>query len=134
MDQRIEQFRRIRKTVRQGRRSGAAPYPTEARAIALEIARERGVEAKDSIKLAQELGLAPQTLEVWLSRRHQHSDGLVPVQLVRVEPGNDSEGSGLPKPSCPPGAEASPVVVLPSGVRIEGLDLEAMVVVARALS
>ncbi len=133
MDQRIQQFRRIGKRVRQGRRSGAAPYPKEAKAIALEIARERGVRAQDSIKFANELGLAPQTLAAWLSQE-QHDEGLLSVRLVGAEPGSEGEPTCPKRPSSTLEPEASPVVVLPSGVRLEGLDLEAMVVVARALS
>jgi hypothetical protein len=116
-------IRAIRKQVRFHRRTRAAktvPYPGSVREAAVSLAREQSQAGIPVRRTAHELGLRPQTLYLWLSRKP--SKGLRPVTITdNVEPTAE-----LPEPR--------PVLVTPQGFRIEGLDAVRLVALLRGLS
>ena len=117
-----EGVRRIRSQIsrfRQGRRSTAVRYPAAFRLEVLAIARRRRARGAGVARIARELGLAPWTLALWLRKR---PSGV--LRVVDVTPD--------PAPVSAPSV-AGPVLITPQGVRIEGLDLPALVMLLRAL-
>jgi transposase-like protein len=75
-------------------------------------------------RIARELGLRTQTLSLWLRRTPAAK-----LRAVRVE---RDPHSAIPVAVAT--SEVRPVVVTPSGVRIEGLDFESLVHVVRSLA
>ena len=114
---------RLRSQARQftnRRKPTGTRYSAAFRVEVVSVARARAAEGVPVARIARELGLRTQTLALWLRRT------LVPkLRAVRVE--RD------PRPA-PVVSESRPVVVTPSGVRIEGLDLDGLVRVVRSLA
>jgi transposase-like protein len=114
---------RLRSQVRQftnRRKPTATRYSAAFRAEVVSVARARVAEGVPVAGIARELGLRTQTLTLWLRGT------LAPkLRAVRVE--RD------PRPA-PVVSEFRPVVVTPSGVRIEGLDFETLLRVVRSLA
>ena len=126
MDARIAEFRTFVDRARQGRRSGASPYPKEARSLAILLTQELTATGQDFESVAKTLGVAPQTLDSWLQGG---SPVLRPVCSSSEELGRD-HAKEEPVSATP----GRPVVVLPSGIRVEGLSLEGVIAVLRGLS
>jgi len=80
------------------------------------VARSRQAEGVAVSRVARELGLWPDTLIRWLRAASRRG-----VRAVTVEPE-------------PVQRAAQPVLVTPRGVRVEGLDVEALVHVLRSLA
>ena len=99
-------------------------YSPAFRVEAVSVARARVVEGVPVARIARELGLRTQTLSLWLRRER-----LPKLRAVRVE---RDPHSAAPVALATP--ELRPVVVTPSGVRIEGLDLDGVVRVVRSLA
>lgn len=101
------------------RRSPTATRYTEAfRLEVVALARERVGHGVALARVARDLGLRPRTLALWLRRRP------VPkLRQVQVEP----EHERAP-------AITSLVLVMPSGLRIEGLDLDGILRLLRSLA
>ena len=116
--------RRLRSQVRRvenRRKPTGTRYSAGFRAEVVTLARARIAEGVAIARIARDLGLRPKTVTLWLR--------LVPVpklRAVRV----DSD----PRPAPAVASELRPVVVTPSGVRIEGLDLDGVVRVVRSLA
>ena len=99
-------------------------YSAAFRAEVVSVARARVVEGVPVARIARELGLRTQTLSLWLRRER-----LPKLRAVHVE---RDPHSAAPVALATP--ELRPVVVTPSGVRIEGLDLDGVVRVVRSLA
>jgi hypothetical protein len=94
-----------------GRRSRHGALPRELRERATAYARARAATGATTASVAAEVGMSAKTVERWL--RAAAPAALVPVRIVDV--GRAS------KPALP-----APVVTTPSGLRVEGLDLDAL--------
>ena len=105
------------------RRAPTATRYTEAfRSEVVSLARARLAEGVAVARIARELGLRPRTLGLWLRR------GPAPrLRRVRVErePGRVPNDGAVPR---------SLVLVMPSGVRIEGLDLDGIARLLRSIA
>ena len=99
-------------------------YSAAFREEAVSVARARVVEGVPVARIARELGLRTPTLSLWLRRER-----LPKLRAVRVE---RDPHSAAPVALVTP--EIRAVVVTPSGVRIEGLDLDGVVRVVRSLA
>lgn len=135
MEERLAKFRAFAQAARAGRRSGATPYPEEARQLAVGIAREMYAVGRSVDAVAETLGVASQTLASWTKAGRP---GLRPVRTVSGCREGDGGGveRGVPRAAEPTSTAVSStaVVVLPSGVRVEGLTVEGVISVLRAMS
>jgi hypothetical protein len=118
MDETIQKLRAEARRLTRGKVPRAVRYPAAFRAAAVALIRSRCRRGLSRRRVAQELGLQTQSLTRWLQEPVRPV--LRPV-AVRVEP----EGAGR--------AGASPVLITPQGVRVEGLDPEGLIAVLRAL-
>ncbi len=116
MDRRIESFRRQVLARREGRKRGAAPYDEAARQLACDHAAHASRQGRAWIAIARELGVSPITLRKWC--RSKIRSRLVPVTVTAP-------------PALASGARVT--LVTPSGLRIEGLDVDGAVALVRAL-
>jgi len=107
---------RIRQLTR-GKQPRGRRYPASLRAEVVALARARQAEGVAVARIARELGLGARTLALWMGRERP---ALRRVRLVR-EP-EAAAGPGLP------------VVHTPTGLRVEGLDLDSVVRLLRALA
>lgn len=119
----LDPTRRLRLQVRRfenRRKPTGTRYSAGFRAEVVALARGRIADGVAVARIASDLGLRPKTVTLWLRR--------VPVpKLLAVRVDRD------PRPA-PVASEIRPVVVTPSGVRIEGLDLDGVVRVVRSLA
>lgn len=127
MDARVREFRKLASTFGAGKGPRPAPYPERCRRLALDYTEERLEEGASLRSVSEDLGVAAQTLSVW---RDRYSDELRPVRVSAPEPAPEAE-PGPPK--VPEDESARPVVVLPSGARIEGLGVDGVIAVLKAL-
>jgi transposase-like protein len=119
MDERIRQLQyRIRALHRGHARTGTR-YPEDLRAEVVTLARANRTAGRSLSSLARAVGLSVPTLTGWLRRPG-------PGRLRRV--------TVAPSPSPALAAPARPLVLVTSqGVRVEGLDLAALVTLLRSL-
>jgi len=124
----LDSARRLRSQARQfanRRKPTGTRYSSAFRA---EVAAHAHVEVREGVavaRIARDLGLRPKTLTLWMRRMPASK-----LRAVSVE--HD------PRPGPMPAAVATPerraVVVTPSGVRVEGLDLDGIVQLMRSLA
>ena len=76
-------------------------------------------------RIARDLGLRPKTLTLWM-----RDTRVSKLRAVRVE----RDARPLPSAAAVAAAEQRLVVVAPSGIRVEGLDLDGIVHLMRSLS
>jgi transposase-like protein len=88
------------------------------RAEALEVARDLQSQGVAVARIARDLGVRPKTLALWLREK-----GRGRMRRVIVGPG--------PVAEKPP---VQPVLLTPHGVRVEGLDLDAVIHLLRSLA
>jgi hypothetical protein len=119
MDEEIRRLRADARRLAQGRPRSQVRYPDTFRQAAVTLARRRQRRGASVTGLARQIGVSEPTLTKWL--RPPPGAGLRPV-AVTLAP--------LPEPH----AGASPVVITPNGVRVEGLDRDAVIAVLRALA
>lgn len=115
--------RRLRLQARQfanRRKPTGTRYPGAFREEVVAVARARVAAGLGIARIARDLGLRSKTVALWLRR----SSGSK-LRAVRVE------RDPRPVAVLP---EVRPVVVTPSGLRIEGLDLDGLLRVIRALA
>ena len=114
-------IRRLRSEAQQ-RARGKAPrairYPPRFRASAVKVARAHVSQGGALADLAAEMGVATPTLQHWLEQ-----PATPRLRPVRVEPVTRLGGE-----------PARPVLITRHGVRVEGLDAEALIAVLRALA
>lgn len=125
MDARVKEFKKLAGALGAGRGPRPMPYPERCRRLALDYAEERLDQGATFRSISEDLGVAAQTLSDW---RDRYSDELRPVRVSAPEPELGRE----------PEAEASdetlsPVLVLASGARIEGLDVDGIIAVLKAV-
>lgn len=125
MDARVKEFRELASTFGAGKGRRPAPYPERCRRLALDYVEERLDEGASLLSISETLGVSPQTLSDW---RGRYGDELRPVRVSAPEPEPETE-----PPEVPAGEAARPVVVLPGGTRIEGLDVDGVIAVLKAL-
>lgn len=116
-----ESIRRLRSQVSrftQGRPRTAVRYSPAFRAEVAAVARRRVGEGVGLRQTAREIGVAPWTLALWVRQ-----GGPSVFRAVTVVP--DMEVTAAPP---------QPVLVTPSGFRVEGLDAATLVTMLRALS
>ena len=90
-------------------------YPWELKARITEFAQERRGEGASWAQIAEDVGIAFETLRRWCIATGATSRAMVPVHVVSDE------------------AERSVSIVSPTGYRIEGISLRDAVAVLRAL-
>lgn len=114
---RVRRFRRqLQSSV--GPRGPGRRYPAELRTEALEIAAARRKTGASTRAVAKELGIPEVTLKRWAeSAGDLRCEGRAPFHEVTVR--------GDPPPR--------PVLVLPNGARVEGLDIDGVVELIRRL-
>jgi transposase-like protein len=103
---------------------GRKLFAAELRGQVVELTRDWSARGKTQSELAHKLGLAPTTLCEWLKASPQPTRGEARVRPVHVIAEANASASLV----------AQRCVVLPSGVRIEGLSLSETITLARALS
>ena len=116
-----ESIRRLRSQVSrftQGRPRTGVRYSLAFRAEVAAVARRRVSQGVGLRQTAREIGVAPWTLALWVRQ-----DGQPVLRAVTVVP--DTEATAAPP---------QPVLVTPSGFRVEGLDTAMLVTMLRALS
>ena len=106
------------------RKPTATRYTEAFRAEVVAHARSKMVAGVAVCRIARDLRLRPQTLGLWL-RAEPSPPKLRPVCV-------DRDPRPVPTPMLGP-IEVRPVVVTPAGVRVEGLDLDGVVRLVRAL-
>lgn len=115
-----DDVRRIRRDIarlQQDRHPTAVRYPVALRQKVLAFARRRQARGVGIAALARELGLAEWTVSLWLRKTS------VPIlRAVEVAPAT------APAPTV-----ATPVLITPQGVRIEGATVETLAALLRAL-
>ena len=118
MSERVRRLRGEAKRFTNGTSPTATRYSAEFRDEVLSLARERGALGMPVARIAAELGVRSQTLTLWLRsapKRH--------LRRVKVAP----EIATL--------APAAPAFAVSVGaMRVEGLDLESLVRLVRALA
>ena len=119
MDTAIRRLRSEAQQLARGKAPRAIRYPARFRTAAVKVARAHLDQGGGLAALAEELGVATPTLQHWLER--PAVPRLLPVTL---EP---ATGLGVREP-------ARPVLITRQGVRVEGLDAEALIAVLRALA
>jgi hypothetical protein len=116
-------IRRLRSEAQQlarGKAPRAIRYPARFRTTAVRIARAHVDQGRALADLADEVGVATPTLKHWLERPAS-------LRLRRVVTIEHAVGRGERD-------RPRPVLTTPQGVRVEGLDAEALIAVLRALA
>jgi hypothetical protein len=116
MDEAIRRLRADARRLAQGKPRSQVRYPDAFRRAAVTVTRMCQGRGGSVTRLAREIGVSEPTLTKWLRPP--------PLRPVAVT---------LPAPP-EPHAAASPVLITPTGVRVEGLDRDALIVVLRALA
>lgn len=116
MSERVSRLRQQASRFVDAGRPPRTRYPAKFREQVLVLARERRSQGLSLSRVAAELGLKAKTLSIWL-----RSPVRAAVRRVIVAP------------EVPVGREAGPVVVLAEGLRIEGLTVEGVAHLLRAL-
>jgi hypothetical protein len=120
MEARPERFRKSVEKYFGGRPGRGARYPEDLQQEAVFLARAGVLEGKSLESIARELGVGAMTLAGWLEKIGV-SEPLRPVEIQR-EPDKEKSGKAF-----------ALAVVTPSGWRIEGLCLEDVPELLRAL-
>lgn len=96
-------------------------YPSPLRRAVVQYVQEQRSVGRRPHRVALELGVRQQTLAHWL---RSATPSIRPVRIAA------SESS----PAITPTSSSRPVLVLASGHRVEGLDVEQLVTLVRALA
>lgn len=124
MDQRISELReRIEQSSKT--KAGRRAYRAELRDDIAELALAWTSGGNTWSELARRLGISRETLKCWMRARTGDAPGNARMRPVRVL---DAE----PAPAGPRAVTRS--LLLPSGARIEGLTMDEVITLARALS
>jgi hypothetical protein len=95
-------------------------YPEELRRLAVEYSRQAARAGRSRRQISSDLGLSEWSLARWVGRGEARGrQGGSPVHEVAVVESSSAVG---------------PVLVMASGVRVEGLSLSSLVAVLRGLS
>jgi len=124
----LDSARRLRSQARQFENRRKPTGTRYSPAFRAEVAAHAHVEVREGVavaRIAHDLGLRPKTLTLWMRRMPASK-----LRSVSVE--HDSQPVRMPAAVATP--ERRPVVVTPSGVRVEGLDLDGIVHLMRSLA
>ena len=114
----IRCLRREVAAIRGAARGRGDRYPEALRSKIVRHVRPRRACGESLAVISRDLGVTAPTLQRWLSS--SGSSGFRQVEVAPAEP--------------LPAKNASPAVILPNGVRVEGLDLAGLVTLLRALA
>jgi len=131
MDERVRQLRATVEGLRQGSAPKATRFSAAFREQVIALAKERRAAGTPLLRTASELGLHVRTIGRWLRGISKKAEGNAPkrhFRRVTVAPAGD-EGR-VARVSSP----AAALVVIVGSLRIEGLDLDGVVRLVRALS
>jgi len=106
-------------------KAGRRAYRAELRADIAELARAWTSRGNTWSELARRLGISRYTLKCWMQPRTRDAQRSARMRPVRVL---DPESA----PAAPPTVTRS--LVLPSGARVEGLTMDELITLARALA
>lgn len=101
-----------------GPRTATMPYPPELRALGVKHLKERRAQGATQREVANELGIANDTLRKWSRGRERVRSAVRPVRIAT--------SSATTAPSL--------VVHGPAGIRIEGLDVATVAALLKVLS
>jgi len=118
MDDRARRFRAAALRYHRGKTGRGVRYPEELHQEAVSYAKARQQRGDSLPAISRDLGVKPVTLSRWLRRAHD-------PEFRRVEISTSGHRA--------PGSVAGATVATPSGIRIEGLDLETLIVLLREL-
>jgi len=121
----LDEFRKEAAKRAKGRRRGPPGYPVALRRFAVKHARERLAVGGTVTGAAKELGVADVTLTKWLK------DG--GGSVTAGSGGSFREVVVETEPEACSGDAPSPVLIMPSGARIEGLDVDGIIAVLKEL-
>src|SRR5262245_37454983 len=119
MEDAVRRLRADAQRLTQGKPRSQVRYPEAFRRAAVALARGRRGHGGSVARLARDIGVSEPTLTKWL--RPVPMPALRPVAVTVTSP-----------PAAAAGAR--PVLITPSGVRVEGLDRDALIAVLRALT
>lgn len=114
-------------------RRGYKQYSRKLREELVSYAASRSVLGKSYKEIAAELGLPSATLSYWCEPSSQEKPLSRPVGFRPVSLHAGDEGGPAAQPSDSQTPDCHPVVVLPGGVRIEGLPTGELVEFVRRL-
>jgi transcriptional regulator with XRE-family HTH domain len=121
MDDRARRFRTAALRYHRGKSGRGIRYPEELHQEAVSYAKARRQRGDSLLAISRDLGVKPVTLSRWLQRAHD-------PEFRRVE----LVTSGHPTLGLTAGTGVT--VTTPSGIRIEGLDLESLIALLRRLA
>lgn len=130
MDERVRQLRATVEELRQGSAPKATRFSAAFRDQVIALAKERRSEGTPLVRTASELGLHGRTIGRWLRGAPKKVGATAPkrhFRRVTVAPERIEETV----PSAP--SQAAELVVIVGSLRIEGLDLDGVVRLVRAL-
>jgi len=116
MDARVAEFRKLAGKHGAGQGARPMPYPSKCHELAVSYARDQTASGVAQRAVARTLGVAPQTLDCWCKAQVKS------VKRVRVTAGTASLLGAM-----------EPTVVMPNGARVEGLGVDGVIAVLRAL-
>jgi hypothetical protein len=117
MNATIQRLRSQARQLARGRDRRGVRYPAAFRAAAVELVGAGRGRPAALARIARELGLPARSLARWVQRPARPV--LRPVTIA---------------PTGPPAPAVRPVLVTAHGVRVDGLDVEALVTVLKALA
>lgn len=118
MDDQARRFQATALRHLRGKTGRGVRYPEELHREAVSYAKARRQRGDSILAICRDLGVNPVTLTRWLRRAHDPE-----FRRVEILPSGD--------PAMGP---AGVTVTTPSGIRIEGLDLESLVFLLRRLA
>jgi hypothetical protein len=118
MDTEVRRLRAAAQRLAQGKPPSQVRYPETFRRAAVRVARRHVGPGASVTRLARALGVSEPTLTKWL--RTPPVPALRPVTVT-------------PPPATGEDVARPPVLITPSGVRVEGLDRASLVAVLQAL-
>ena len=124
----LDSARRLRSQARSFENRGKPTGTRYSPAFRAEVVRHAHAQVREGVavsRIARGLGLRPKTLTLWM--RDMPASKL---RAVRVE----RDARPLPSAAAVAAAEHRLVVVAPSGVRVEGLDLDGVAHLMRSLA
>lgn len=130
MDERMRQLRATAEALRHGSAPKATRFPAGFREQVIALAKERRAAGTPLVRTASELGLHGRTIGRWLRDAPSRAGSTAPKRQFRrvtvASRGGEKSTALVPSP-------AAALVVIVGGVRIEGLDLDGVVRLVRAL-
>jgi transposase-like protein len=130
MDERVRQLRATVEELRQGSAPRATRFSAAFREQVIALAKGRRAAGAPLVRTASELGLHGRTIGRWLRGAPNEAGGTAPKRhFRRVTVAPTSGETSAARASSPAGG----LVVLVGSLRIEGLDLDGLVRLVRAL-